>query len=157
MSFTAPPPKAGEGISHKLRLAFVAEFLEPLSPACLGILYQRTCVGLRYGKNVLLNETFLERRTICVALWLPSGLPITPRLNVITDFPIITILKLRSRLATRHRHVPFCHSFESESTRPCNGISTVFTSSYPRLRGTRLRSDLPEGDERCFGNLAHSA
>jgi hypothetical protein len=61
------PAGAGQGISRKLRLAFVAEFLEPLSPACLGILNQRTCVSLRYGKNVLLNETFLELRTICVA------------------------------------------------------------------------------------------
>lgn len=27
----------------------------------------------------------------------------------------------------------------------------------PHLTWTRLRSDLPEVDERCFGNLAHSA
>ena len=37
------------------------------------------------------------------------------------------------------------------------GISTCDTSSYPRKSGTRLRSDSPEADERCFGNLAHSA
>ena len=66
-----------QGISHRLRPAFVAEFLEPLSPACLGILYLRTSVGLRYGKKVLLNEIFLESRTICVALALRRRLPIT--------------------------------------------------------------------------------
>ena len=68
MSFTATPVVTpGQGISHKLRLVFVAEFLELLSPACLGILYQRTSVGLRYGKYMLLNEAFLENRTISVA------------------------------------------------------------------------------------------
>ena len=36
------------------------------------------------------------------------------------------------------------------------GISTSYTSSYSRKSGTRLSSDLPEDDERCFGNLAHS-
>ena len=75
MSFTAAPPKAGQGISNKLRLVFVAEFLEPLSLACLGILYQRTRVGLRYGKNVLLNEIFLESKTASVVRPLRFGLP----------------------------------------------------------------------------------
>ncbi len=76
MSLTATPKiNWGQGISNKLRLVFVAEFLELLSPACLGILYQRTCVGLRYGKYVLLNENFLESRTISVALVLRRELP----------------------------------------------------------------------------------
>ena len=65
----------GQGISHRLRLVFVAEFLELLSPACLGILYQRTRVGLRYGIHVLLNENFLENKTISVALALRRRLP----------------------------------------------------------------------------------
>ncbi len=76
MSLAEARLNGGQGISHRLRLAFVAEFLEPLSPACLSILYQRTCVGLRYGKKVLLNEIFLESRTICVGLALRRSLPI---------------------------------------------------------------------------------
>ena len=32
------------------------------------VYHRRTCVGLRYGNHVLLNEIFLESRTICVAL-----------------------------------------------------------------------------------------
>jgi hypothetical protein len=64
-----------QGISHKLRLVFVAEFLEPPLPACLGILYQRTSVGLRYGKYVLLNETFLESETISLVRPFRFGLP----------------------------------------------------------------------------------
>jgi len=35
--------------SRKLTPSFFAEFLELLSPASLGILYQPTSVGLRYG------------------------------------------------------------------------------------------------------------
>ena len=58
-----------------LRLVYVAEFLEPLSPACLGILYQRTCVGLRYGTYVLLNEIFPESRTASLARPLRFELP----------------------------------------------------------------------------------
>lgn len=76
-----------QGISQRLRLVFVAEFLEPLSPACLGILYQRTCVGLRYGNHALLNETFLESRTISVARRLPVGLRVTPQINHNRGFP----------------------------------------------------------------------
>ena len=75
MSLIEPRLYVGEGISPRLRLGFVAEFLEPLSPACLGILYQRTCVGLRYGNYVLLNETFLESETISLARPLRFGLP----------------------------------------------------------------------------------
>ncbi len=75
MSLTVSRLYVGKGISHRLRLAFVAEFLEPLSPACLGILYQRTCVGLRYGKEVLLNEIFPENETVSVARPLRIGLP----------------------------------------------------------------------------------
>ena len=75
MSLTETPIRSGQGISHRLRLVFVAEFLEPLSPACLGILYQRTCVGLRYGKKVLLNEIFPENETVSVARPLRIGLP----------------------------------------------------------------------------------
>jgi len=55
-----PDFMSGQGISQRLRLVFVAEFLKLLSPACLSILYQRTSVGLRYGYDVLLNEIFLE-------------------------------------------------------------------------------------------------
>lgn len=66
--------KSGQGISNKLRLVFVAEFLELLSPACLGILYQRTCVGLRYGIYVFLNENFLESKTISLDLVLRRNL-----------------------------------------------------------------------------------
>ena len=76
MSLTATLTiKSGQGISNKLRLVFVAEFLELLSPACLGILYQRTRVGLRYGKYVLLNETFPENRTISVGRSFRFSLP----------------------------------------------------------------------------------
>ena len=75
MSLIEPRLYVGEGISQRLRLVFVAEFLEPLSPACLGILYQRTCVGLRYGKHVSLNEIFLESRTTSLVLALRLKLP----------------------------------------------------------------------------------
>ena len=43
-------------------------------PLALVVYHQRTCVGLRYGKEVLPNETFLENGTICVALALRLGL-----------------------------------------------------------------------------------
>ena len=43
-------------------------------PLALVVYHQRTCVGLRYGKNVLRNEIFLENRTICVARTLRLGL-----------------------------------------------------------------------------------
>ena len=75
MSLTATWLNARQGISHRLRLVFVAEFLELLSPACLGILYQRTCVGLRYGIHVSLNETFLESKTISLVIALRLRLP----------------------------------------------------------------------------------
>ena len=76
MSLTATPVLTpGQGISHRLRLVFVAEFLELLSPACLGILYQRTCVGLRYGIHVSLNEIFLESKTISLAITFRLRLP----------------------------------------------------------------------------------
>ena len=88
MSLTATPKiNWGQGISNKLRLVFVAEFLELLSPACLGILYQRTSVGLRYGKNVLLNETFLDGETISIALALLLRLLFVPRIKHKSGFP----------------------------------------------------------------------
>ena len=43
-------------------------------PLALVVYHRRTCVGLRYGKEVLPNETFLENGTICVALALRLGL-----------------------------------------------------------------------------------
>jgi hypothetical protein len=48
------PRRAWQGISHRLRLAFVAEFLNPLSPGHLSLLDLPTCVGLRYGKICVL-------------------------------------------------------------------------------------------------------
>ena len=51
---------ARQGISQRLRPAFVAEFLEPFSPDRLGILIQPTSVSLRYGKNISYDENFLE-------------------------------------------------------------------------------------------------
>jgi hypothetical protein len=52
----APPKRRGEHLGN-LTLSFFAEFLEPASPECLGVLHQPTCVGLRYGlrKGSLIN------------------------------------------------------------------------------------------------------
>ena len=86
---------------------------------------------------------------------LPCGAdsPSLLMLNAITDFPVITTSKLKG--LTTHRHIPLCHPFESLFAHFGNGISTVCTSGYSNC--VPLRSDLPEDDERCFGNLAHSA
>jgi len=48
------PSKGRQGISRRLRLAFVAEFLNHLSPGHLSLLDQPTCVGLRYEKICVL-------------------------------------------------------------------------------------------------------
>ncbi len=47
-----------QGISHRLRPAFVAEFLEHSSPDRLGILYQSTCVGYAVRQDLTLPTNF---------------------------------------------------------------------------------------------------
>lgn len=44
--------------------SFFAEFLNEVSPVHLGILYQPTCVGLRYGFRHF-NPTGFSRQPIC--------------------------------------------------------------------------------------------
>jgi len=70
----------------KLR-GYFAEFLREGYLARLGILYQPTCGGLRYGHVLIWYATFF------LAAWYqllttPSGSPITSHINDRTDFPI---------------------------------------------------------------------
>ena len=80
---------------HSLRLVFVAEFLEPLSPDCLGILYQSTSVGLRYGFTFTHHEFFLERKMDFYSPLISRGIAFAAQLNTPTDFPIRTASQLR--------------------------------------------------------------
>jgi hypothetical protein len=85
--------------SRNLTPSFFAEFLEPLSPAGLGILYQPTSVGLRYGlvkfyprRNARGNsDSFLGRRNLQITLGLPRRL-LEKLAVVLPDFPSKTDL-----------------------------------------------------------------
>ena len=59
---------AGAPLLPKLRGQF-AEFLDGGSPVHLGMLYQPTCVGLRYGHNRPWLEAFLGRSGSIRAAW----------------------------------------------------------------------------------------
>jgi len=111
VSFTVSRLTAGRASPIGYAQLLLPSSLNHCRPLALVVYHRRTCVGLRYGKHVLLNEIFLESETICVVLALRLGLPIASLLNAITDLPVITISKLKG-LAT-HRHIPLCHSFES--------------------------------------------
>ena len=53
-----------QGISHRLRPAFVAEFLEHLSHGRLSLLDQSTCVGYAVRQNMILpTNLFLKTET----------------------------------------------------------------------------------------------
>ena len=110
MSFTVPPIARGRASPIGYAQLLLPSSLNHCRPLALVVYHQRTCVGLRYGKKVLLNEIFLESETICVSFALRLRIPIASLLNAITDLPVITISKLKG--LTTYRHIPLCHSFE---------------------------------------------
>jgi hypothetical protein len=74
---------SGAPLLPKLRGQF-AEFLDGGSPVHLGMLYQPTCVGLRYGRRRSWLEAFLGSAGSIRAAWgcphaFPSPLRLTPR------------------------------------------------------------------------------
>jgi hypothetical protein len=64
----SPPHAAGVPLLPKLR-GQVAEFLDGGSPVHLGMLYQPTCVGLRYGPASSWLEAFLGSSGSIRAAW----------------------------------------------------------------------------------------
>ena len=55
-------PPCGGRASRDLTPSFFAEFLEPLSPAGLGLLDQPTSVGLRYGLTKFYSPEARQRQ-----------------------------------------------------------------------------------------------
>ena len=74
MSFTVARLAAGRASPKGYAQLLLPSSLNHCRPLALVVYHQRTCVGLRYGKEVLPNETFLENGIICVALALRLGL-----------------------------------------------------------------------------------
>ena len=57
-----PAPEGTGNPSPEVTGSFFAEFLSQLSPVPLGILYQPTCVGLRYGYLGVIPTGFSRKR-----------------------------------------------------------------------------------------------
>ncbi len=97
-SFTAPDPRfdmisRGPGpLLPKLR-GQIAEFLNEVSLARLGIFYPPTCVGLRYGHLSGSLEGFLGSGA-SVACSLAAASPSPLEVIVPTDLPIETLSRL---------------------------------------------------------------
>ncbi len=74
-----PPHATGVSLLPKLRDEF-AEFLDGGSPVHLGMLYQPTCVGLRYGRSDPSLEAFLDSSASIRPAWpWRPHLPLTSR------------------------------------------------------------------------------
>ena len=72
---------SGKGISHRLRPAFVAEFLEPLSPACLGGLPPAHLCRFAVRKRSAPQRNFSRKRNYLCCLCLAAQTPIRFSIN----------------------------------------------------------------------------
>jgi len=132
----------GAPLLPKLR-GQVAEFLDEGSPVHLGMLYQPTCVGLRYGQPCTWLEAFLGRPGSIRAAWgLPRAFP-SPLGHHPSGFAYSGSLPAwRARApGPTPRRPPFAHHGHGRDG-TSNPLSITY-ASRPRLRPASPAVDQP--------------
>jgi hypothetical protein len=129
--------------SRDLTPSFFAEFLEPLSPASLGLLDQPTSVGSRYGLAKFYpakggdSDSFLGRRNLQIAFGLPRRL--LERLTVVLpDFPSKTGLPFQREHLYRPAWIIPLRPAPDSNLAKCRNIN-LLAIGYARLGGPHLR------------------
>jgi hypothetical protein len=145
-----PVHGTGAPLLPKLRGQF-AEFLDGGSPVHLGMLYQPTCVGLRYGRTPPWLEAFLGRPGSIRAVWgHPRPLPSRLRVERRTGFAWLAPLHAwRPRgPGPTSRRPPFAHN-----GRRRDGI--LHPLSITCAFRLRLRPASPAVDQHGCGTLGY--
>ena len=145
-----PLHPTGAPLLPKLRGQF-AEFLDGGSPVHLGMLYQPTCVGLRYGRTPPWLEAFLGRPGSIRPAWgSPRAFP-SPLRSRSSGFPYpITLQAWRPRgPGPTSRRPPFAHNGRRRD-------GTLHPLSITCASRLRLRPASPAVDQHGCGTLGYS-
>ena len=145
-----PLHPTGAPLLPKLRGQF-AEFLDGGSPVHLGMLYQPTCVGLRYGRTPPWLEAFLGRPGSIRPAWgSPRAFP-SPLRSRSRGFPYPTTLQAwRPRgPGPTSRRPPFAHIGRRRD-------GTLHPLSITCASRLRLRPASPAVDQHGCGTLGYS-
>jgi hypothetical protein len=140
----------GAPLLPKLRGQF-AEFLDGGSPVHLGMLYQPTCVGLRYGRTPPWLEAFLGRPGSIRPAWgSPRAFP-SPLRSRPSGFPCpVTLQAWRPRgPGPTSRRPPFAHNGRRRD-------GTLHPLSITCASRLRLRPASPAVDQHGCGTLGYS-
>jgi hypothetical protein len=140
----------GAPLLPKLRGEF-AEFLDGGSPAHLGMLYQPTCVGLRYGRATSWLEAFLDSSGSIRAAWaetraFPS--PLGQRPDGFAYQDSLPAWRARAPGPTSLRP-PIAHNGRARDR-----ITNLLSITY--ALPPRLRPASPAVDQHGCGTLGHS-